>query len=547
MIAWWIAQFALLGALLAIAAFGTEAALTAARKPTRWAWIAALVMTVVLGALAPTRLATAIAAERMWQPTGTGTTIQSIPAPETAMTVIRAAWHDASELFATAIQRGWDAWHNTMPSAIGGWLLIAWALTSAALLTLYVGVHVRYQLRRAHWPLGSVHGTTVRIANDTGPAVIGVTSAEIVLPHWLLARGNREQELVLAHEMEHVRAHDPVMLAMAQVAVVLLPWHPVVWWMASRLRLAIELDCDRRVLQRGASARDYGTLLIDLTDHRAGFGVALPAFSCRPSHLERRLVAMTPKRLRYPLIRVLAAGAMASLAVLAACEAKLPTSDEMDRMTASSATAAAGRVAMIDTAKVTFYVNDIVVGKAEADKLAAEEIASVNVIQKGRQSGGEVRITTRDVGGILSAAGYVKDSVSSPTRITYVRTDTAPTRITFRTPDSTRTVSADAHAIVQRDSASATRGQFKRMAAGAADELMGPTAKQAAEVKPRTGFTGLMIVDGVVTDPAVANAIAPDQIVSVDVIKGAAAQQQYSDPRAANGVIKIVTKKGAHR
>ena len=347
MIAWWIAQIALLGTLLAVAARGAEAALSAARKPTRWAWIAALVMTVVLGALAPTRLATGTAAERIWQPTGTGTTIQSIPASETALSLIRAAWHDASELFATAIQRGWDAWHNTMPSAIGGWLLIAWALTSAALLTLYVGVHVRYQLRRAQWPLGSVHGTTVRIANDTGPAVIGVTSAEIVLPHWLLARGNREQELVLAHEMEHVRAHDPVLLAMAQVAVVLLPWHPAVWWMASRLRLAIELDCDRRVLQRGASARDYGTLLIDLTDHRAGFGVALPAFSCRPSHLERRLVAMTPKRLRYPLIRVLAAGAMASLAVLAACEAKLPTSDEMDRMTASSATAAAGRVAMI--------------------------------------------------------------------------------------------------------------------------------------------------------------------------------------------------------
>ena len=59
----------------------------------------------------------------------------------------------------------------------------------------------------------------------------------------------------------------------------------------------------------------------------------------------------------------------------------------------------------------------------------------------------------------------------------------------------------------------------------------------------RTGFTGLMIVDGVITDPAIANSMSPDQIVSVDIVKGAAATALYSDPRAANGVIRIKTKK----
>ena len=496
MIAWWMAQLALLGTLLAIAAHGAEAALVVSRKPTRWAWIAALVMTVVLGALAPTRLATASVADRAWQATASGTTIKSIPESATALSLVRNAWHNASETLATLMQRSWSAWHDAVPSAIGSWLLIAWAVASVALLALFVGVHLRYRRRRAHWPLGSVHGTTVRIATDTGPAVIGVTNAEIVLPQWLLARGTREQELVLAHELEHVRAHDPILLVIAQVAVVLLPWHPAVWWMASRLRLAIELDCDRRVLRRGASTRDYGTLLIDLTDHRTGFGVGLPAFSCRPSHLERRLIAMTPKRLRYPLIRVFATGAMASLAVLAACEAKLPTSDEMDRMTASSAAAAAGRVAMIDTAKVFYYVNGVKVNKADADKLAAELIASVNVTQKGAQSGGEVRIVTR--------AAAAHDSSLLPTRVYYRRSD----------------------ATVPVDS-------------------LESALKRAGELKPRTGFTGLMIVDGVITDPAAANRIAPDQIASVNVIKGAAATAQFSDPRAANGVIQITTKHAA--
>ena len=197
---------------------------------------------------------------------------------------------------------------------------------------------------------------------------------------------------------------------------------------------------------------------------------------------------MTPKRLKYPLVRVLGTTAFASLALLAACEAKLPTSDDIDHMTASTATAAAGPVVMLDTANVAYYVNNVRVSKAEADKVAAERIATVNVSQKGLQSGGEVRLTVRD-----SSLG----DALTPTRIRYKRMD-----------------------------ANAT----------------GPTEKQAAESKPRTPFTGLVIIDGVVSDMNAMARIAPEQIASVDVIKGASATSQYSDPRAANGVIVVHTK-----
>lgn len=216
---------------------------------------------------------------------------------------------------------------------------------------------------------------------------------------------------------------------------------------------------------------------------------------------------MTPKKLRYPLVRALGTTALASLALLAACEAKLPTSDEVDRMTASTATQAAGRVAMIDTNKVTYFVNDVQVTKADADKLNAESITSVNVMQKGAQTGGEVRIQTRTI--------TIADSLN-PTRITYTRT--SPAHVTFTTPGDTVTLTA-------------TRDSFST------------TVDRAVAGKPRSGFTGLMIVDGAITDPAIANRIAPDQIVSVDVTKGTAATSQYSDPRAVNGVIRITTKK----
>ncbi len=522
MTAWWMAQLVLLATLLAIAAFGAEAALRIARQPTRWLWMAALGMTVLLGALAlrPTRTP-----EPMQIALVQGATATTLSQPKDDLfATLRRTWIATSDQMAVRVKQGWSAWESTVPAQTNRWLLLAWCAASATLLVLFVGVHVRYQRRRTQWPLGTLQNTTVRIARDIGPAVIGVTSAEIVVPQWLLARDDREQRLVIEHELEHVRQHDPLLLAIAQAVVVLMPWNPAAWWMASRLRLAVELDCDRRVLRRGASARDYGTLLIDLTDHRTGFGAALPAFSCTPSHLERRLVAMTPKRLKYPLVRVLSTTALASLALLAACEAKLPTSDDIDHMTASTATAAAAQVVMLDTANVTYYVNNVRVSKAEADKIAAERIATVNVTQKGAQSGGEVRLVLRDA---------VSGDSGSPTRVQLNRLDPTapmgPTRVTFTTQGDTLT-------------ATAGNGSLTRVVADSIRINVGPTAKQAAESKPRTPFNGLVIIDGVISDMATMSRLAPDQIATVNIVKGASATSQYSDPRAANGVIVIHTK-----
>lgn len=531
MIAWWIAQLVLLGGLLALAAYGAESALKVARRQTRWVWLAAMGLTIALGVIAPTRLATTSSAARTWQVTPLPSA--ATPVTETAglLTRLSTAWSDATTLLGSQVQRAWSGWHAVMPEGIERTLLIAWAIASLGLLIAFVAVHVRYQRRRAQWPLGDVLGTTVRIAGDTGPAVIGVTSAEIVLPQWLLGRDANEQRLVLEHEMEHVRQHDPVLLALAQGAVILLPWNPAIWWMASRLRLAIELDCDRRVLQRGASARAYGSLLIDLTDHRAGFGAALPAFSCSPSHLERRLVAMTPKRLKYPLVRALSTGAFASLALLAACEAKLPTAEEMDNMTASTATQAAGRVTLVDTAKAFYVIDDRPATKAEAEALPAESIASINVLKKGPLGDGEVHIVTRSA----SAAAQAKDS--GETRIRYRMTE--PARVTFRTPGDTFTVVADTLSFERRAPAG-LRTELRR-----ADGLRvestppGTPANQPA----RTPFTGLLMIDGVARESNMMNTLSPDRIESVNVIKGAAATAKYTDPRAANGVIEIITKK----
>ena len=485
MIAWTIAQIALLGALLALAAWGAESALRAAGRPTRWAWIGALVMLVVMATMTPMRGMTERAQPTpLALPAATATT-NIITEPTGLLAILDATWREVTAAATRTAQQGWSAWHATVPAGTDRALLTVWLIASVTLLVVFAAVHLRFQRRRAQWPIGTVHGTTVRIAGDVGPAVIGVTKAEIVVPQWLLTRDDREQQLVLSHEREHVRLHDPLLLAMAQATIVLLPWHPAVWWMASRLRLAVELDCDRRVLQRGASARDYGTLLIDLTDHRTGFGAALPAFSCTPSHLERRLIAMTPKPLRYPLVRALSTGALASLALLAACEAKMPTAAEVNGMTAASATVAVSRVALMDSSKMTFFVNDAAVSGTTANAIAPDSIASINVI-KTNLGTGEVRIVTRKPGDAPSSTMLIRQIDST---------------VGFTTGDN---------------------------------------VNLSASKAP---FAGLLIVDGVARESNTMNTITPDQIVSMNVIKGPAATAKYSDPRAANGVIEITTRK----
>ncbi|MBC8085888.1 MAG: TonB-dependent receptor plug domain-containing protein, partial [Phycisphaerae bacterium] len=105
--------------------------------------------------------------------------------------------------------------------------------------------------------------------------------------------------------------------------------------MWSRLRLAVELDCDGRVLLRGVQKPAYGQLLVELSSNRPWTSPAIPAFSWGTSHLEQRLVAMTARPKRFRTVRRIASGAVAAAALLAAANAELPAPQELQAMESS--------------------------------------------------------------------------------------------------------------------------------------------------------------------------------------------------------------------
>ncbi len=107
------------------------------------------------------------------------------------------------------------------------------------------------------------------------------------------------QSLILEHERQHMLARDPLLLRAGILLVMLVPWNLPLWWQLRRLRLAIELDCDARVLGSGADAIRYAEVLLGvvrrvttvpvgvvaMSEPRIGAGAAHTQSAVRPAAL----------------------------------------------------------------------------------------------------------------------------------------------------------------------------------------------------------------------------------------------------------------------
>jgi hypothetical protein len=349
------------------------------------------------------------------------------------------------------------------------------------------------------------------VAPNVGPVVIGVVRPEIVVPRWLLARAPHEQRMVVAHEAEHVRARDTLLLGAGCLVVAAMPWNPLVWYMLSRLRLAVELDCDARVLGGGAAPLSYGSLLIDVAASNSGARLGAPALADDSSHLKQRIMAMHATRPRFAIARAGAFGALALAALLAACEAKMPTSADVDAMDAASAERAATRLAMLKGDSLIYLVDGEETEAEKANRITPDLIASIQV-KKSPAPGG-------------------------PNYIIIDTKEHHPVRFDASMSDSEKVVARKAW-VASHDGETAGTPRIMRKRDGSVD----PMAK-LFKATSGTGAKPLLYVDGVKKDADAIKSIDPNTIESVEVIKGTAAAAYVNDPDAVNGVIVIKTKK----
>ena len=127
------------------------------------------------------------------------------------------------------------------------------------------------------------------------PTLIGWLKPTILLPASLLSGFSPEQiELILAHELAHVRRYDYIANLVQVIVETLLFYHPVVHWICADVRQQREQCCDDLVLGVGGGERlAYARTLADLEEwmqgeSRHGFG-ATPALAASGGVLLERV------------------------------------------------------------------------------------------------------------------------------------------------------------------------------------------------------------------------------------------------------------------
>jgi beta-lactamase regulating signal transducer with metallopeptidase domain len=207
---------------------------------------------------------------------------------------------------------GTAAWSWPFAGVPDSHVLRAWMALTASVCAYLVVATVLLRRRRATWARAQLDEEEVFISPDAGPALIGVFRPRIVVPQWFFDEPASSQALILAHERQHRCAGDPLLLRAALLAVALVPWNLPLWWQWQRLRTAIELDCDARVMRAGSSPGDYGAVLLRVAQATTMSPVGAISMGLPASALEQRILhlAEIPPR-RSSLVRTLAATLLA--------------------------------------------------------------------------------------------------------------------------------------------------------------------------------------------------------------------------------------------
>ncbi|MEO8563141.1 MAG: M56 family metallopeptidase [bacterium] len=216
-----------------------------------------------------------------------------------------------------------EAWAAPWDVALAG----AWLICSTLLSIMYaLGAATIRRASQSAEPV-VVDGTSVLLTESLGPAALSGRRQEVLLPRWVLALDPALRTLVLRHEREHLEARDPAVVRLAVVTVILFPWHVPLWWALQRLRSAVEIDCDSRVISEYPDVRRYAQLLLLVAQRTSGTQLhdryspvaALPLRSSG-STLKKRIDVMTGSRPTRGIRRVslwLSAGTLALIVGIA--------------------------------------------------------------------------------------------------------------------------------------------------------------------------------------------------------------------------------------
>jgi bla regulator protein blaR1 len=128
------------------------------------------------------------------------------------------------------------------------------------------------------------------------PGVFGIHKPVLLLPEGITSRLTEPQlELILAHELCHVRRRDNLTAAVHMVVETIFWFHPLVWWMGTRLVEERERACDEEVLRMASDPDVYAQGILNVCKFYLSSPMAC-ASGVTGADLTRRIEAIVANR-----------------------------------------------------------------------------------------------------------------------------------------------------------------------------------------------------------------------------------------------------------
>jgi VWFA-related protein len=298
----------------ALIAAGTAAVLLimrvkmAAARHRAWAGVAVLMM------LLPA-----------WTAWGPIARLRVLPAPVTAPAARQ--WTGPAPTFSqitlpsfTAASARPPAWN--WPAVFAGIYLVG---VCALLARLAIGTMRAHMLvRRA-----TNRGERLTSAACAAPVTVGWLRPTVILPDCWQAWPQAQLDAVLTHEGEHARRRDPLVQWLALLNRAVFWFHPLAWWLESKLSALAEEACDEAVLARGHDPFEYSGYLLEMARSvlQTGVRVKVLGMAMPGSFLPQRIRRILEGRPAPRISRV----RMASLGVACATVSAVFATGVVDR------------------------------------------------------------------------------------------------------------------------------------------------------------------------------------------------------------------------
>jgi beta-lactamase regulating signal transducer with metallopeptidase domain/flagellar biosynthesis chaperone FliJ len=195
----------------------------------------------------------------------------------------------------------------------GGWFYLQRLSRLAVQPTAQIWGQLATQLRS-----GLAIRTIVQVRESSRivvPMVVGVLKPVLLVPIGLAANLSiREVEIILAHELAHIKRQDYAINLLQSVIEVLYFFHPALWWLSARVREEREHCCDDLAIQVcGGDGRILAQALAHVEELRLSQSTQTPILAMALTSKRQQLLHRVKRVLGVPTRPFVSNGSLAGL------------------------------------------------------------------------------------------------------------------------------------------------------------------------------------------------------------------------------------------